>query len=86
MAKKRKSATPSQLNVLIYMAKSMAEKGVQPSIREIGRAFEISSPNGVVCHLKGLERHGLIVRLPLKARSIVIPNYKEWARRKISNG
>ena len=81
-AKKTLKPTDMQLKVLIYMAKSMAETGVQPSIREIGNEFGFTSPNGVVCHLKALQKKGLIVRVPMRSRSVVIPNYKQWARRK----
>ena len=80
----KKSCKPTdiQLRVLIYMAKAMVETGVQPTIREIGNAFGFSSPNGVVCHLKALHKKGLIVRVAMRSRSVLIPNYKKWARRK----
>ncbi len=80
--KKTLKPTDMQLKVLVYMAKAMVATGVQPSIREIGSEFGFSSPNGVVCHLKALHKKGLIVRVPLRSRSVVIPNYKQWARRK----
>jgi repressor LexA len=84
MAAIKKSSKPTdmQLKVLIYMAKAMVETGVQPSIREIGAEFGFSSPNGVVCHLKALQKKGLIVRVAMRSRSVLIPNYKKWARRK----
>ncbi len=39
-------------------------------MREIGAHFYISSPNGVVCHLKALEKKGLISREPNMSRAI----------------
>jgi repressor LexA len=39
-------------------------------VREIGDHFAISSPNGVMCHLKALEKKGLIHRSPNKSRAI----------------
>lgn len=45
---------------------------VVPTVREIGRHFGIRSPNGVLCHLKSLERKGLIRRDPQKSRGIEI--------------
>jgi repressor LexA len=81
-ATKKIDPTKTQLRVLIYMAKRMAATGVQPTIREIGAEFGFSSPNGVVCHLKALHKKGLIVRVANKSRSVLIPNYKQWARRK----
>jgi len=84
MAATKKTLKPTdiQLKVLVYMAKAMVATGVQPSIREIGNEFGFTSPNGVVCHLKALHKKGLIVRVPMRSRSVVIPNYKKWARRK----
>lgn len=42
-----------------------------PTVREIADQFGILSPNGVVCHLKALERKGLLERRP-GARNIRI--------------
>ena len=39
-------------------------------MREIGERFRISSPNGVMCHLKALEKKGLITRQPNMSRAI----------------
>jgi len=78
-----KLLTDIQLRVLVYMSKAMATQGIQPSIREIAKQFGFSSPNGVMCHLKALQRKGLIVRVANRSRSVLIPNYKTWARKKI---
>jgi SOS-response transcriptional repressor LexA len=43
-------------------------------VREIGQAFKIRSPNGVVCHLKALERKGLITRGKNMSRAIELVN------------
>ena len=43
-----------------------------PTVREIAAAFSIRSPNGVVCHLKALERKGLIKRTPRSSRGIEV--------------
>ncbi|MEZ6091183.1 MAG: transcriptional repressor LexA [Pirellulaceae bacterium] len=45
-------------------------RGYGPTVREIGLHFKIKSPNGVICHLKALERKGLIKRNPNKSRAI----------------
>ena len=42
----------------------------RPTVREIGEQFGIKSPNGVMCHLRALERKGLIRRSPNKSRAI----------------
>jgi repressor LexA len=39
-------------------------------VREIGLGFDIKSPNGVMCHLKALEKKGLIKREGFSARAI----------------
>ena len=39
-------------------------------MREIGDEFQISSPNGVMCHLKALEKKGLLTREPNMSRAI----------------
>src|SRR5690606_27227743 len=41
-----------------------------PTVREIGNQFGIRSPNGVMCHLKALERKGLIAREAHMSRAI----------------
>ena len=50
------------------------ESGTTPTYREIGRHFDISSPNGVVCHLKALETKGLLSHERGKPRTIRLPN------------
>ena len=44
--------------------------GYGPTVREIGDEFGIKSPNGVMCHLKALEKKGLITREPNLSRAI----------------
>src|SRR5581483_409794 len=47
-------------------------RGYGPTVREIGTEFKISSPNGVMCHLKALEKKGLIIREPNMSRAIML--------------
>ena len=49
-------------------------RGYGPTVREIGNEFGIRSPNGVMCHLKALEKKGLIIREPNMARAIQLAN------------
>ncbi|MCP4811372.1 MAG: repressor LexA, partial [Planctomycetaceae bacterium] len=44
--------------------------GYGPTVREIGEHFGINAPNGVMCHLKAIEKKGLIRRSPNKSRAI----------------
>lgn len=38
------------------------ERGRAPTVREIAQACGIASPNGVMCHLRALEKKGHITR------------------------
>lgn len=44
-----------------------------PSVREFMARFGINSPNGVMCHLRALERKGVIERTAYQSRGITIP-------------
>jgi repressor LexA len=62
--------TDKQLKVFNLIRDKMKSRGYGPTVREIGKEFGIVSPNGVVCHLKALEKKGLIIRSPHKSRAI----------------
>ncbi len=62
--------TERQKEVYDYICKQIQEKGIGPSVREIGVNLNIKSPNGVMCHLRALERKGMIVRIANKTRAI----------------
>ena len=76
------SITKRQHEILHFIRDKIENRGFPPSIREIGEAFEIASPNGVMCHLKALEKKGFIERNKgLKdqksaARAITIPGLR----------
>jgi len=53
-----------------FIREKIQSRGFGPTVREIGQAFKIRSPNGVVCHLKALERKGLITRGKNMSRAI----------------
>lgn len=63
--------TARQLAVLEFLHAHATYVGYPPTVREIARRFDISSPNGVVCHLKALEQKGYIRRDRKRSRSIV---------------
>ncbi len=52
--------TQRQFYVLNFMRQFLLEKGLPPTIREIGEAIGVSSPNGVMCHVRALQRKGLV--------------------------
>src|SRR5688500_19824492 len=62
--------TDRQKNVYEFIREKIQNRGYGPTVREIGENFGISSPNGVMCHLKALEKKGLITRSPNKSRAI----------------
>jgi len=62
--------TKRQKGVYTFIRDLIRNRGYGPTVREIGSHFGISSPNGVVCHLKALEKKGLITREPNMSRAI----------------
>lgn len=72
--------TDKQQQIYTYIRKTIETKGFPPAIRDICEAFGISSPNGVMCHLKALQKKGYINRVEKRdnqqraqARGITIP-------------
>ncbi|HWB09470.1 MAG TPA: transcriptional repressor LexA [Pirellulales bacterium] len=64
--------TTRQKEVYEFIREKIRNRGYGPTVREIGSHFKISSPNGVMCHLKALEKKGLIVREPNMSRAIML--------------
>ncbi len=62
--------TPRQREVYLFIREKIHGRGYGPTVREIGEEFEIRSPNGVMCHLKALEKKGMITREPNMSRAI----------------
>lgn len=62
--------TGRQREVLDFIRDKIGGRGYGPTVREIGEEFEINSPNGVMCHLKALEKKGFITREPNMSRAI----------------
>jgi repressor LexA len=64
------SLTDKQKQIYEYIREKIETRGYGPTVREIGLAFEIKSPNGVMCHLKALEKKNCIIREGFSARAI----------------
>ncbi len=62
--------TERQQAVYGFIRDKIRNRGYGPTVREIGQEFGIRSPNGVMCHLKALEKKHLIVREPNMSRAI----------------
>ncbi len=62
--------TPRQREIYFFIRSKIQGRGYGPTVREIGLQFLIKSPNGVMCHLKALQKKGLIHREPNMSRAI----------------
>lgn len=62
--------TERQREVYELIRDLIRTRGYGPTVREVGSHFNIKSPNGVMCHLKALEKKGLITRDPRMSRAI----------------
>gem|GEM_PF-62311 len=62
--------TQRQMDIYEFIRDKIHSRGYGPTVREIGLGFKIRSPNGVVCHLKALERKGFITREKNMSRAI----------------
>lgn len=73
--------TKRQRSVFEFIRDKINNRGYGPTVREIGDKFKIRSPNGVMCHLRALEKKGLITREPHMSRAIqVTPEVVEEER------
>jgi repressor LexA len=72
--------TPRQREIYSFIRSKIQGRGYGPTVREIGLQFEIKSPNGVMCHLKALQKKGLIHREPNMSRAIQLLNDPTTAR------
>src|SRR5215212_5079953 len=69
--------TERQREIYEFIRNKIESRGYGPTVREIGLAFEIKSPNGVMCHLKALAKKGLIIREDRSARAIQLVNHRK---------
>jgi repressor LexA len=71
--------TDRQREIYEFIREKIESRGFGPTVREIGEAFDIKSPNGVMCHLKALEKKGLIKRTDHRARAIQLVDHRPFA-------
>lgn len=67
---KKPTLTARQKEIYDFLRDKILNRGYGPTVREIGNEFGIRSPNGVMCHLKALEKKGLITRESHMSRAI----------------
>lgn len=73
--------TPRQASIFEYIRTQIVDRGYGPTVREIAQEFNISSPNGVMCHLRAIEKKGLITRQANKSRAIELSEeFRERSR------
>ncbi len=68
--------TERQKEIYEFIRSKIEGRGYGPTVREIGDEFDIKSPNGVMCHLKALEKKGLIKREGRSARAIQLLGHR----------
>jgi repressor LexA len=68
--------TERQRDIFDFIRGKIEARGYGPTVRDIGDAFDIKSPNGVMCHLKALEKKGLIKRESNRARAIQVAGHR----------
>lgn len=62
--------TARQREIHAWITKFIRKNGYSPSFRDIGKAFGIKSPNGVVCHLKPMRERGMVTWVDGVGRSL----------------
>jgi repressor LexA len=72
MSNLQSTLTKKQKTVFALIQRRIREFGTAPTIREIAEEMGFLSPNGVICHLRALEKKGLIHREKNKSRSISV--------------
>lgn len=72
--------TERQKEIYHFIRHRIEKRGYGPTVREIGVGFGIKSPNGVMCHLKALEKKGLITREEHSARAIQLVDHRPPAQ------
>ncbi len=64
--------TERQREIYDFIRERIEGRGFGPTVREIGEGFDIKSPNGVMCHLKALEKK----RTGFRARAIQLVDHR----------
>lgn len=76
----RRSLTRKQQQIYDFIKDKILNRGYGPTVREIGQHFGIRSPNGVMCHLKALEKKEMITRDERMSRAITLTDAPQLKR------
>lgn len=76
----RPELTQRQQDIYRFLKDKIMNRGYGPTVREIGNHFGIRSPNGVMCHLRALEKKGLITRESYMSRAIQLTDQPQLKR------
>src|SRR5262249_46840412 len=68
--------TDRQREIYDFIREKIETRGYGPTVREIGEAFKIKSPNGVMCHLNALVAKKVITRVGRSARAIQLVDHR----------
>lgn len=68
----RQKLTEKQEAIYLFIKQEITEHRLSPTVRELGDHFGIRSSNGVMCHLRALERKGWIKRDHYLSRGITL--------------
>ncbi len=77
-----RNLTERQQSVYDFIRDKILTRGYGPTVREIGEQMDIRSPNGVMCHLRALEKKGMIRRDANKSRAIELVQSISQGRKK----
>jgi repressor LexA len=76
----RRELTRRQQEIYDFIKDKILNRGYGPTVREIGTHFGIRSPNGVMCHLKALEKKEMISRDERMSRAITLTDAPQLKR------
>lgn len=77
----RQPLTARQRDILLAVVRHFGEHMAPPTVRDVGNAVGIASPNGVMSQLKALARKGWIELPGKQARGIRVPDLADAVRR-----
>ena len=82
---KMKELSKKQKDVLTVIKKNIATKGYPPTVREIGKKLNLSSPATVQYYIELLEKKGYIKKDNSKTRTIEVLTENEFIKKEVIN-